>query len=220
MSTLTETRREGRRGVPNRFAVTVAGFVGSLACLVYVAGVVIPLGENERAVAHHPLVLIPDIVTAAAFIVLAVTLPALAASAKLPVWALYASAAGCAFMAAISWVGATFLPHVMTVISEDQAHEVSFGSDVYMDLFGLPKIVLCMVGFLALGIVGWRRKAIPVGAAILLILGGLVSFLGTPWPAGVFAGAGLAWIARSTQARTDRWPAGRTGTGQPAGVRV
>jgi hypothetical protein len=77
---------------------------------VYIAGVIFAPDLSFRETAHHPVVIIPDVLTTLAFLTLAVALPGLAGRTRLPKWALYISAAGCAFMGAIAWVGATYVP--------------------------------------------------------------------------------------------------------------
>jgi hypothetical protein len=196
MSTLVTNQTATRQTVPIR-AIMAAGLVGALACAAYVSGVIFVPNLGHRAAAHHPLVLIPDLITTFAFVSLAVTLPGLASVTRLPRWALYTSAAGCAFIAGLAWMFATYVPHVMRLLTDTQANQAVDDNDVYYELLGYPKILFCMVGFIALAIVGWRRRAIPRGASVLLILAGLVSFLAPPWPGGILAGLALAWVARS-----------------------
>ena len=88
----------------------------------------------------------------------------------------------------------------MRLVTEAQRDQIVNDNDVYFEAFGYPKILLCMVGFIALGIIGWRRRAMPRGACVLLVLAGFVSFLAPPWPGGILAGPALAWMARSAGA--------------------
>jgi hypothetical protein len=176
-----------------------AGLTGALACAAYVSGVIFVPDLTHQAASHHPLAIIPDVITGFAFVALAVTLPGLATLTRLPRWAMYLSAAGCAFIAAIAWMAAPYVPHVMRLITEAQGDQIVHDNDVYFEVFWYPKILLCMVGFIALGIIGWRRRAMPRGACVLLILAGLVSFLAPPWPGGVLAGLALASVARSAR---------------------
>jgi predicted branched-subunit amino acid permease len=68
-----------------------------------------------------------------------------------------------------------------------------------MDLFWAPKILLGLVGFLALAIAGWRRRAISRGACVLLVLTAVVSLLPPYPPTGILAGLAIAWAARSAR---------------------
>lgn len=187
-------------GVPVRTAVAAAGLVGAIACAAYVSGVIFVPDLGHKVSSHHPLVLIPDMIATLAFAVLAIALPGLAGLTRLPRWTLYVSATACAFIAAITWTFATYVPHVISLVSEEQATAFVNTGDVYMEIFGYPKTLLCMVGFIALGVIGWRRKALARGASILFILAGLVSFLSPPWPGATLAGLAFAWLARSATA--------------------
>jgi hypothetical protein len=86
MSTLVTNQTATRQTVPIR-AIMAAGLVGALACAAYVSGVIFVPNLGHRAAAHHPLVLIPDLITTFAFVSLAVTLPGLASVTRLPRWA-------------------------------------------------------------------------------------------------------------------------------------
>jgi hypothetical protein len=70
-------------------------------------------------------------------------------------------------------------------------------STFLLQLNSIPMTVTCLVGFVAAGIAGWRRHAMPRGACVLFIVAGLVSLIGTFPPAGLLAGLALAWTARS-----------------------
>ena len=110
MSTLTTNQAATRQTAPIRIAAIAAGLAGAVACAAYVSGVIFLPDLTHEAASHHPLVIISDVITAFAFVALAVTLPGLAALTRLPRWAMYVCAAGCAFIAGIAWMAATYVP--------------------------------------------------------------------------------------------------------------
>ncbi|WP_433200277.1 hypothetical protein ACQP00_28470 [Dactylosporangium sp. CS-047395] len=128
------------------------------------------------------------------------TLPRLAPATRLPGWALQIAAAGCAFIAAGAWTMTMYANHVLVLLTDEQVEQLVNRSGTYLDLFWLPKMVLCVAGFAALAIAGWRRRAISRGACALLGLAAVVSLLPPHPPTGVLAGLALVWAVRSAAA--------------------
>ena len=96
-----------------------------------------------------------------------------------------------------AWTYATLIADLATQIDgatfDKLGHEPSF----LFEMFYRPLGVVALVGFVSLGITGWRRKAFSLGASVLLILAGLATLVGPFPPAGLLAGIGLAWAART-----------------------
>lgn len=61
--------------------------------------------------------------------------------------------------------------------------ELSFGSSWLLGGIA-PKSLLCLTGFLAIAIAGWRRRSIPRTAAVLLGVAGILS-IWPPYPPGL-----------------------------------
>ena len=96
----------------------------------------------------------------------------------------------------MSWSLATLAPDMAKFVSDSEFDEFT----AYLILFPLPKMILGLVGFTALGVSGWRRRAIPRGAAALLILAGVAS-LWWAYPPGALLGAlAFAWIVKTVEA--------------------
>jgi hypothetical protein len=113
----------------------------------------------------------------------------------LPGWAVVASAAGLFFAAASAYAQGTFTVAAATKTDNELFDELFFGSPWVLGGM-LPKSLLCLAGFLALAIVGWRRRSIPRAAAALLGFAGILS-IWPPYPPGVIAAAiAIVLIAR------------------------
>jgi len=199
MSALTASQATTDDTTTTRTAIVAAGLVGALACAAYVSSVIFLPDLGPSNAGTHPLVLTANLITALAFGGLAFALPRLAGLTRLPLWTLYTSAAACAFIAAPALTFATYGNHVKGVLTAAQAEQLANDSSVYFDLLLYPKVLLALVGFVAIAIIGWRRRAFSRGASVLLALAAIVSLLPPPWPGGVLAGLALAWVARTAR---------------------
>jgi glucan phosphoethanolaminetransferase (alkaline phosphatase superfamily) len=192
MSTTTDAAAPAQATAGTRTTVTAAGLAGAVAFAGYM-GPFLLSEPSTQEYTRSPLVITSGVVATLAFVALAVTLPGLARAVRLPSWALYVTAAGCAFVAAMAWAWATMGTHVVDLLTEAQLEETS----VWFEMIWVPKVVLCGVGLIALAVTGWRRHAVSRGAAVLLGLAGLASLLPAHPPGAVLAGIALAWCARS-----------------------
>jgi len=182
---LAETRR----------AVTAAGLVGAIASAGFIAGLIV-LHDRSRSLLETPVIVAVCLVAGLAFIVLAISLSGLAVTTGLPSWVLSTVAVGCVFVAIQAWADGSVIANVANRVSDaefDRLGEPTF----LLQLLTIPMIATCLVGFVALGIVGWRRRSLPRGACILFVLAGVASVTGSFPPIGVFAGLALTWVARS-----------------------
>jgi len=202
MSTLTTDTAAAvsvdRPGAGVRTAVTAAALIGALGCAGYIAGIFLFSGSTMAESQRAPLHIVECMLAGLAYVALAVTVPQLAEVTKLPRWALSLTAAGCAFIAVQAWTYGTVVANLAKILPES-AFEDAGKESLLMNLFQLPSMLICLVGYISLAIVGWRRKAMPRGASVLLILAGLVALLGPFPPVGLLGGLALAWTARSAR---------------------
>jgi hypothetical protein len=132
-----------------------------------------------------------------------VALPGLAAATRLPHWSLALAALACTFTAIPAWAFGTVLPHVAANVSAAQFDDLGH-ADFLLALLSVPMQALTLVGFTALAVLGWRRRAFSRGAAVVLMLAAVAGALTGEWPiVGVLAGAATAWAARTAKATQD-----------------
>lgn len=200
MSSLTATPPTIGRVSGTRGLVTAAAVAGAIGCAGYISTIFLLSDLAVRDAARSPLTITSNLVVAIAFAVLAATLPGLVAAARLPRWAGLFAAIGCAFVAANAWGTATLAVHAAGLLSDAQVEQNSG----WFTLFQAGQTLPSAIGFIALGIVGWRRHAMSRGAGILLLVAGVISLLPAYPPGAVLAGLALAWTART--ARGDGGP--------------
>jgi len=186
----------GADAAPASGAIAAAALAGALSSAAFVAGFVFFPSHSFREGVLTPYSIVNNVVTTLAFACLAMAVPTLRRALDVPPWVLYLSSAAFAAVAAMSWSLATLAPHMATLVSDSEYDEFT----TYLILFPLPKMILGLVGFTALGVSGWRRRAIPRGAAALLILAGVAS-LWWAYPPGALLGAlAFAWIVKTVDA--------------------
>jgi hypothetical protein len=196
MSTATASGPVVTAGSTTRTTITAAGLAGAVACAAVIASWFLFADLSRAAATLEPLSVVGDLIAGAAFAVLAATLTSLSTTARLPRIPLVLAALACAFTAIAAWTSGTVLPHLAAHTTAAQYEQ--FGhTDFRLLLLDLPMIVLGIIGFVSLAVGGWRRRAMPRGASVLLILAGLATLMGDFPPAGVLAGLALAWTARS-----------------------
>jgi hypothetical protein len=185
-----------------RRAVTVAGLVGAVASAGFIAGLIVLHDRSLAELARTPVTVAECLVAGLAFIVLAISLSGLAGATELPSWVRSTVAVGCAFVAIQAWASGSVIANVANRVSDaefDRLGEPTF----LLQLITNPMIAACLVGFVALGIIGWRRRSLPRGACVPFILAGVASVTGSFPPIGLFAGLALAWTARTTPVGSD-----------------
>jgi len=186
--------RTGRSGqTANTGAIATAALAGALSSAAFIAGFALLAGQSQREQTLSPYTLTINVLTTLAFAGLAVTIPSLRRALDVPAWVLYTCSAACAAVAAMAWSLATVANHVATQVSDEKFTEFT----VYLSLLPAPKMVLGLVGFVALGVTGWRRRSVPRGACALLVIAGITSLWWAYPPATIFAGLVFLWIARS-----------------------
>ena len=187
------------RSAGTRTALTAASLVGALASAGYIAGLFLLSGLSTAEAQSAPLTITECLLAGLAYVVVAVTLPGLAGATRLPRWALSVAAVGCAFIAIQAWSYGTFGADLANRLPSEQFEQLSKDVTFLFQLMFVPMGLICLVGFVALAVVGWRWRAMSRGACVLFVLAGLVSLLGPFPPVGLLAGLAVAWTARSAQ---------------------
>jgi hypothetical protein len=186
-----------------RTAVTAAGLVGALGSAGYIAGLFLLSGFTGPQAQTAPITVTECLLTGLAYIAVAVMLPGLATVTRLPRWALSIAAAGYAFIALQAWVYGTVIPELASRVPAEQWEQIGQHPHFFLQLFELSTGLVCVVTFIALAVVGWRRRAMSRGACVLFVLAGLASLLGPFPPVGLLAGLALAWTVRSAAPATQ-----------------
>jgi hypothetical protein len=113
----------------------------------------------------------------------------------LPGWAVLGAATGLVFVAANTWFFGTGI--VAVADHTDDALFETIGTSGWIWAMYFPKMLLCLVSFVALGVAGWRRRSIPRPAAAVLALAGVLSLVPPHPPGLVLASLAFFLIARS-----------------------
>lgn len=189
--------RAGRSSqTANTGALATAALVAALSSAAFIAGFPLLAGQSQREGSLSPYTLTVNVFTTLAFVGLALTIPSLVRVLDAPRWIVYTCAAACAAVASMSWSLMTLANHHATQVGDDEFLEFT----MYLNLFPAPKMILGLVGFVALGVVGWRRRSVPRGACVLLVIAGITSLWWAYPPATIFVGLAFLWIARSIDA--------------------
>jgi hypothetical protein len=188
------------RDTPRTSTLTAAALAGALSAAAFIGGFVLFPSQTFREGMLTPYSILNNVVTTLAFAVLAAATPTLRRVLDVPRWALYLTAAAFAGIAAMSWSLATLAPDMAKFVSDKEFDTFT----VYLVLFPLPKMLLGLGGFIALGVTGWRRRAIPRGSSVLLVLAGLASLWWAYPPAALLSTLALAWIVRSVESSPQR----------------
>jgi hypothetical protein len=200
MSTVTTSDLAATTGAATRTTVTAAGLAAAVSSAGIIAGWFMFAGLPKATADLEPVTVVSCLIAGAAFAVLAVALPGLARTTRLPRVPLTLAALACAFIAIPAWTFGTVVPHLAAHTSAAQFDELG-KVDFRLFLLNLPMIALSLVGFVSLAVVGWRRRAMSRGACVLLAVAAVATLMGEFAPGGLLAGIALAWTARS--AATD-----------------
>ncbi len=175
--------------------VATTALVGVVASAAFIAGFVLLSELSFREAARSPYQVAVNVLATLAFGGLAAAIPGLARAIDVPRWTVYVSAAACAGISAMAWSLATVAPHFTSYVSDDEYLEFS----PWLLLLPAPKMILGLVGFVALAVIGWRRRAIPRGAAVMLGLAGAASLWWAYPPGALLAALAFAWIAKTAE---------------------
>lgn len=192
-ATSHDTPVSAGRVLTPQFAVVAGGLVGALGAAAYISSFFLLSDLTGREAVRSPLCVTANVLIALGFLTVALALPPAAGGLRLPRWAAVTSALGCAFLGAVAWGMATFGADMAGMVTDAQWNDPGVAA-----LLGLvPKMLLCLVGFVSLAIAGWRRGGVPRGACVLLLLAGLVALMLPHQPTALLGGLALAWLARS-----------------------
>jgi hypothetical protein len=182
-----------------RTAVTAAGLTGAVASAALISTWFLQADVAQVETARTPVVVVANLIAGLSFAVLAVSLPLLGPTTRLPRWSLTLAGLACAFIAVPAWTFGTVLPHLAGKVGASEFDALG-ETDFTLLLLFLPMILLSIAAFGALAVVGWRRHAMSRGASVLLIVAAVASLMvGTFAPLGVLAGLALAWTAHTVR---------------------
>ncbi len=176
--------------------VAAGSVIAALGALMYISVGVLQTGTSREDFAS-PINIAGSII---ATIGIAIILQALAGQRALgPSWAVTTASAGLLFTAAIAWFNGTGIVAVANGTTDAQFDDI--GVSAWIVIMAAPKMILGLVGFLALAVTGWRDRSLSRPASILLALGALASLL-PPFPPGVLlVSIGLILVARDLRAQ-------------------
>ncbi|ONH25219.1 hypothetical protein [Pseudofrankia asymbiotica] len=195
-TTATHLPSTAVRAPAAQVAVVAGGLIGAVGAAAYISSFAVLSDLTGQEAVRSPLCVTANMLMTLGFAVVALCLPALAAHTRLPRWALLTAAAGCLSIAAVAWGAATFGVEAARVATDAQwDHRGAFVLVAH-----LPKMLIGAAGLTALAVTGWRHRAVPRTACLLLGLTTAVALLLPPYPpTALLAGLGLAWLARTAR---------------------
>lgn len=118
----------------------------------------------------------------------------------LPAWAQLSAAGNLVFVSAAAWFQGTGIRAISDHTSNEEFKRLMFEAP-WLLVMTVPAMVLGLVGFVALGVAGWRQRSLPRTASALLILGGVASALPV-YPPGLLIVSVALFIASRSMARS------------------
>lgn len=187
-----ETTSVSSNGIATALAV---GYVlAALGAIAYMGTVGLP----PREAGLHPVNTVGAIGATIGVVVLALALVRWRTT-TLPAWAILCTAAGLVMIAPHAWFNATGARAVAGQV-DNAEYERLFFEQPWMLAMLVPKALLCLVGFIALGLAGWRQRSLPRSSSVLLILAGVLS-LWPPYPPGLLLASAALFIASRSMRR-------------------
>ena len=171
----------------------------SVGCVLAALGSVAYIslnGMEPREAYSHPVGIVGGLVATAGVVLLALVL--VGWRSALPGWAVRTAAAGLVFVAANTW----FFGIGIVAVADHTSDAVfeTIGTSGWMWGMYFPRMLLCLVAFVTMGVAGWRQRSIPRPAAVILVLAGVLS-IWPPYPPGlILASLAFFLIARSGMA--------------------
>lgn len=151
-------------------------------------------GFPPREAAAHPLALTAGFVASVGILILSLAL--MRWRTDLPGWTVVSSAAGLWFAGPLAWGWSTTFA-AAAANTDNALFETLFFESPLVLLGTVPKALLCLVGFLAMAITGWRRRCVPRLAAVVLGIAAVLSLWPPYPPALILASLAFFLIARS-----------------------
>jgi hypothetical protein len=182
-----------------RTALSVGSVLAALGALSFIAVIIFSPDLTDREAYKSPGSVVAGIAATFGLVIMMFSL--LRWRTPLPNWAILTAAAGMFFAAANAWYVGTVAVAVADATTDTPFEDI--GDSSWYLAGSAPKMLLCLVGFVALGIIGWRQRSIPRAAAGLLVLAGLASVVIPPFPPGVLlASIAFYLIAGSAAPKT------------------
>jgi hypothetical protein len=186
-----ETTSASSNGVAT--ALAIGSVLAALGCVGYIS----LNGGTPRESVSNPLSTVAGVIATVGVVVLALTLARWRTT--LPAWALTVAAAGLVIVAANAWFQATGVRAVSDHTTDKEFERLLFEAPWIIAMF-VPKMVLGLVGFIALGVAGWRQRSLPRASCVLLVLAGVLS-IWPPYPPGLLLASIALFIASRSMAR-------------------
>jgi hypothetical protein len=172
-------------------ALAIGSVLAALGCVGYIS----LNGGTPRESFSNPVSTVAGIAATIGAVVLALTL-AKWRTTTLPAWALTVAAAGLVMVAANSWFAATGIRAIADHTDNEQFKELMFEAP-WLIAMSVPNMLLCLVGFIALAVAGWRQRSLPRSSSVFLVLAGLASVFPAYPPGLLLASAALFIVSRS-----------------------
>jgi hypothetical protein len=176
-------------------ALAVGSVLAALGSVAYMSMTSLP----GREAYLHPVNTMGGIGATIGVVVLALTLVRWRTT-TLPAWAILCTAAGLAMIAPHAWFSATGVRAVAGQVDNAEFERLFF-EQPWMLAMMVPKAMLCLVGFIALGLAGWRQRSLPRSSSVLLILAGVLS-IWPPYPPGLLLASTALFIASRSMRRS------------------
>lgn len=188
-----ETTSVSSNGIATAFAVgSVLAALGSVAYISLT-------GLPPREAYLHPVNTVGAMSATIGVVVLALALVRWRTT-TLPAWAILCAAAGLVMIAPDAWFDATGVRAVAGQVDNAEFERLFFAEPWVMAM-SVPKAVLGLVGFIALGLAGWRQRSLPRSSSVLLVLAGVAS-VWPPYPPGLLLASAALFIASRSARKT------------------
>lgn len=176
-------------------ALAIGSVLAALGSIAYIS----MNGLPSREAYLHPVNTVGGIGATIGIVVLALALVRWRRT-TLPAWAILCTAAGLVMILPDAWFGATGIREVAGQV-DNAEYERLFVDGPWMLAMMVPKAMLCLVGFIALGLAGWRQRSLPRSSSVLLILAGVLS-IWPPYPPGLLLASTALFIASRSMRRS------------------
>jgi len=153
--------------------------------------------DSPREVITGPGEIVGCILATAGSILLILGLPRVLVGVA--AWAIAASVIGLAFVLVDTWYHAT-----VAVALANELNDATFDAiyeSGWVFLFSLPKMLLCLMGFVGVAVSGWRTGLISRPLCVLLAVGGVVSLVPPFMPGVLVSSIAFLLIAHASRGR-------------------
>jgi hypothetical protein len=165
--------------------------VGSVLAALGSIGYILLNSGTPRDSFSNPVSTVANAVATVGVVILALTLARWRTT--LPAWALMVAAAGLVMVAANGWFQGTGIRAISDHTTDQEFERLIFEAS-WIIVMHVPKMVLGLVGFIALGLAGWRQRSLPRLSSALLVLAGVAS-LWPPYPPALLLASAALFVA-------------------------